>query len=248
LIEEIARINGYDKITPTLPNKTNPAEISGMERVIAKVHNIMLGCALNEMQTSSLIGKPLLNQFNMTFDEEKAVYVENPASEDFAMLRQTMAASVLNCMKYNYDNGQKDFWGYEIGRTYLKVAEADEKNSGVKETLVLAGVITGNVQKSLWQCTGKVDFYTVKGIVEKIFEEFGLTRRIKLSLLADSPLAESHKSLHPYKTAVFTMLGKTPEIIGYCGEVHPELKNKLKLNQDAFLFKLDLQMICEGVN
>jgi phenylalanyl-tRNA synthetase beta chain len=44
------------------------------------------------------------------------------------------------------------------------------------------------------------------------------------------------------------MLGKTPEIIGYCGEIHPELKNKLKLNQDAFIFKLDLNMICEGVN
>ena len=248
LIEEIARINGYDKITPTLPNKTNPAEISKAEKIITKVHNIMRGAGLNEIQTSSLIGVPLLNQFNMTYDKDNAVFVENPASEDFAMLRQTMAASVLNCMKYNYDNGQKDFWAYEIGRTYIKAAEADEKNSGVKETLVLAGVITGNIQKSLWQNTGNVDFYTVKGIVEKVFEEFGLTRRIKLSLLADSPLAESHTGLHPYKTAVFTMLGKTPEIIGYCGEIHPELRGKLKLNQDAFLFKLDLNMIVEGVN
>ena len=75
--------------------------------------------------------------------------------------------------------------------------------------------------------------------VEKLLEEFGLTRRIKLSLLADSPLAESHKSLHPYKTAVFTMLGKTPEILGYCGEIHPELKSKLKINQDAFLIKYE---------
>ena len=248
LIEEIARINGYDKITPTLPSKTSSAEISPMEKIISRVHTIMLSCGLNEIQTSSLIGKPLLKQFNMSFDEANAVFVENPASEDYAMLRQTMAASMLNCMKYNYDNGQKDFWGYEIGRTYLKVAEADEKNSGVKETLVLSGVITGNIQKSLWQCTGKVDFYTVKGIVDKILEEFGLTRRIKFSLLSDSPLAESHKSLHPYKTAVLTMLGKTPEIIGYYGEVHPELKNKLKLNQDAYLFKLDLNMLCEAVN
>lgn len=248
LIEEIARINGYDKITPTLPNKGTPAEISEMEKVLTKIHSIMLGAGLNEIQTSSLIGKPLLNQFNMAFDEDKAVFVENPASEDFSMLRQTMAASILNCMKYNYDNGQKDFWAYEIGRTYLKIAEADEKNSGVKETLVLAGIITGNIQKSLWQDTGNIDFYTVKGIIEKILEEFGLTRRIKLSLLSDSPLAESHKSLHPYKTAVFTMLGKTPEILGYCGEIHPELRNKLKLNQDAFLFKLDLNLICEGIN
>ena len=248
LIEEISRINGYDKITPTLPSKGEPANISLSERVIKRVHELMLASGLNEMQTSSLIGEPLLKQFNMNYDKENAVFVENPASEEFAMLRQTMAASLLNCMKYNYDNGQKDFWGYEIGRTYIKTAEADEKNSGVKETQTLAGVITGNIQKSLWQCTGEVDFYTVKGIVDKVLEEFGLTRRIKFSLLAESPLAETHKSLHPYKTAVLTMLGKKPEIIGYYGEIHPELKGKLKLNQSAFLFKIDLDMLISGVN
>ena len=248
LIEEISRINGYDKITPTLPSKGEPANISLTERVIKRIHELMLACGLNEMQTSSLIGEPLLKQFNMSYDKDNAVFVENPASEEFAMLRQTMAASLLNCMKYNYDNGQKDFWGYEIGRTYLKVAEADEKNSGVKETQTLAGVITGNIQKSLWQCTGEVDFYTVKGIVDKVLEEFGLTRRIKFALLADSPLAQTHTALHPYKTAVLTMLGKKPEIIGYYGEVHPELRGKLKFNQNAFLFKLDLDMLIEGVN
>ncbi len=248
LIEEIARINGYDKITPTLPSKSNPPEISVAERVIGRIHDLMRGCGLNELQTSSLIGEPLLKQFNMTFDKENSIYVENPASEDYAMLRQTMIASLLNCMKYNYDNGQKDFWGYEIGRTYLKVSEADEKNTGVKETQTLAGVITGNVQNSLWQCTGEVDFYTIKGLVDKVLEEFGLMRRIKFSLLAESPLADTHKSLHPYKTAVLTMLGKKPEIIGYYGEIHPELKGKLKLNQTAFLFKLDLDMLISGVN
>ena len=248
LIEEISRINGYDKITPTLPSKTSPAEISLAEKVIKRVHEIMLASGLNEMQTSSLIGEPLLKQFNMSYDKQNAVFVENPASEEFAMLRQTMAASLLNCMKYNYDNGQKNFWGYEIGRTYLRTTQTDEKNSGVKETQTLAGVITGNIQNSLWQCTGDVDFYTVKGIVDKLLEEFGLTRRIKFSLLADSPLADSHTALHPYKTAVLTMLGKKPEIIGYYGEIHPELKGKLKLNQSAFLFKLDLDMFIDGVN
>ncbi len=248
LIEEISRINGYDKITPTLPSKTNPAEISLTERVIKRIHELMLSSGLNEMQTSSLIGEPLLKLFNMNYDKENAVFVENPASEEFSMLRQTMAASILNCMKYNYDNGQKDFWGYEIGRTYIKISEADEKNTGVKETQTLAGVITGNVQKSLWQSTGDVDFYTIKGIVDKVLEEFGLMRRIKFALLAESPLAESHKSLHPYRTAVLTMLGKKPEIIGYYGEIHPELKNKLKINQNAFLFKLDLDLLINAVN
>lgn len=248
LIEEIARINGYDKITPTLPNRAGTPDISLAERVVNKVHDLMRAEGLNEMQTASLIGEPILKQFNMTYEKDKAIFVENPASEDFAMLRQTLIANLLNCMKYNYDNGQKDFWGYEIGRSYLKISEPDEKFSGVKETQVLAGVITGNIQKSHWQNTGDIDFYTVKGIVDKVLEEFGLTRRIKFSLLADSPLADSHKCLHPYKTAVLTMLGKKPEIIGYYGEIHPELKGKLKLNQSAFLFKLDLDMLISAVN
>ena len=64
----------------------------------------MRAAGLNEMQTCSLIGEPLLKQFNMSYDKENAIFVENPASEDFAMLRQTLIASLLNCMKYNYDN------------------------------------------------------------------------------------------------------------------------------------------------
>ncbi|MCM1004441.1 MAG: phenylalanine--tRNA ligase subunit beta [Candidatus Gastranaerophilales bacterium] len=248
LIEEISRINGYDKITPTLPSKSSTAEISLAERVINKVHNLMQSAGLNELQTSSLIGEGLLKQFNITYDESKAVRVECAASEEFSMLRQTLSASLLNCLKYNYDNGQKDFWGYEIGRTYLRVAESEEKNSGVKEALTLAGVITGNIQNSLWQNTGDVDFYTVKGIVDKVLEEFGVTRRIKFTLLADSPLAGTHKALHPYKTAVLMLLGKKPEVIGYYGEVHPELKDKMKFNQNAFLFKLDLDMLIGAVN
>lgn len=248
LIEEIARINGYDKITPTLPSKSTSAEISKMEKIISKLHHIMLSCGLNEIQTSSLIGKPLLKQFGMSYSEEKAVYVENPASEDFAMLRQTLNANLLNCMKYNYDNGQKDFWGYEIGRTYFKENEADEKHSGVNEISVLGGIITGNIQKSLWQCTGNVDFYTVKGIMDKVFDEFGLTRRIRITLFAGSELAEDKNYLHPYKSAVITLLGKTPAIIGCYGELHPELKSKLKFTQESYLFEINLNLLLDAVS
>ena len=161
LIEEIARINGYDKITPTLPQKVQLPEISLEEKITAKVHNLMRGCGLNEIVTSSLIGKPLLDRFMIPFEEDKAVYVKNAASEDYTMLRQTLAASVLNVMKNNFDNGQKNIWNYEIGKTYVKIAQADEKSSGVKETQTLAGVITGDIQNSLWQKGAETDFYTV---------------------------------------------------------------------------------------
>lgn len=247
LIEEIARINGYDKIAPTLPNKSQTPTITLAERVIKRVHELMLSAGLNEIQTSSLIGKSMLDRYRMAFDEENAVKVQNPASEEYSMLRQTLAASVLNCMKYNFDNGQKTFWAYEIGRTYKKVAEADEKFSGVKETQVLEGVLTGEVQNSKWQTPAKTDFFTVKGIVENLLEDLEITRRIKIVPFEETELVNTHKIFHPYRTAVIMLLGKKLEPIGYFGQIHPTLQEKLKLNQDAFLFKVDLDQVIGAV-
>ena len=247
LIEEIARINGYDKISPTLPAKAQTPHITLEEKVIKKVNEIMLSAGLNEIQTTSLIGKPLLDKFKITYDEENAVKVLNAASEDSSMLRQTLAASVLNCMKYNFDNGQKNFWAYEIGKTYIKTAPADEKNTGVKETRVLEGVLTGEVQNSKWQIKSTPDFYTVKGILENLFEELEVSRRIKLVPIEKTELFKTHNALHPYRTAVIMLLGKKPLPIGYFGQVHPTLIDKLKLNQDAFLFKVDLTELVKAV-
>lgn len=247
LIEEIARINGYDKISPTLPSKAQTPTITLEEKVINKVNEIMLSAGLNEIQTSSLIGKPLLDKFKITYDDENAVKVLNAASEDYAMLRQTLAASVLNCMKYNFDNGQKNFWAYEIGKTYIKTAPADEKSTGVKETRVLEGVLTGEVQNSKWQVKTTVDFYTVKGILENLFKELDILRRIKIVPIEKTDLINTHKALHPYRTAVIMLLGKHPLPIGYFGQVHPTLIDKLKLNQNAFLFKVDLTELIGAV-
>lgn len=247
LIEEIARINGYDKISPTLPSKAQTPTITLEEKVINKVNEIMLSAGLNEIQTSSLIGKPLLDKFKITYDDENAVKVLNAASEDYAMLRQTLAASVLNCMKYNFDNGQKNFWAYEIGKTYIKIVPADEKSTGVKETRVLEGVLTGEVQNSKWQVKTTVDFYTVKGILENLFKELDVLRRIKIVPIEKTDLINTHKALHPYRTAVIMLLGKRPLPIGYFGQVHPTLIDKLKLNQNAFLFKVDLTELIGAV-
>lgn len=237
LIEEIARINGYDKITPTLPYKNQTPVISLEEKVINKVNGLMLASGLNEIITTSLIGKPLLEKYMVLYDENKAVKVLNSVSEESTMLRQSLAASVLNCMKYNYDNGQKNFWAYEIGKKYSLEGTADEKYSGVKESCVLAGVLTGDVENSKWQVKAVTDFYTLKGILEKLFSELGVEKRIKLTPCEDVDY------LHPYRSAKVNVLGKNLTTIGTFGQIHPLLKDKLKLNQDAFLFEIDLDEI-----
>ena len=243
LIEEIARINGYDKITPTLPEKIITPEISLEEKVIKKIHDLMSSSGLNEILTTSLIGKSLLDRYMLSYDEAKAVKVLNPVSEECTMLRQNLAVSLLNCMKYNYDNGQKNFWAYEIGKTYIVEDKADLKSSGVKETQVLEGILTGEIENSKWQNKAQLDFYTVKGIVENLFEEFGVTKRIKLVPLENSKLAEANTLLHPYRSAAICVLGKDLTNIGYVGQIHPVLKDKIKLNQEVFIFEIDIDIL-----
>lgn len=238
LIEEIARINGYDKITPTLPAKNQTPEITLEEKVIKKVNELMLSSGLDEIISTSLIGKPLLDKYMQTFDETKAVKVLNSASDESTMLRQGMAASVLNCMKYNYDNAQKTVWAYEIGKTYIVENPADERTSGVKESRVLAGVLTGEVENSKWQVKSHTDFYTLKGIIEKLFEELGVTKRIKLTPCEDIDY------MHPYRSAKVNVLGKNLTCIGYFGQIHPILKDKLKIKgQDVFMFEINLDSL-----
>ena len=185
----------------------------------------------------------MLDRFMVAYDDVNAVKVMNPVSEDYTMLRQSLTPSLLNCLKYNYDNGQKNFWAYEIGKTYLKTGDVDEKNTGVKETKVLGGVLTGEVENSKWQKTASLDFFTVKGILEHLFEELNVTKRIKFIPLDKSNLKDSHGVLHPYKSAAIAILGKSLLTIGYLGQVHPILKDKLKLNQDAYVFKVDLNQL-----
>lgn len=242
LIEEIARINGYDKIAPTLPSKNQAPIISVEEKTLKTINSTLLSSGLNEIITASLIGEPLLKQFSLSYDEEKAVRVENPQSEEYTMLRQTLVANVLHCMKYNYDNGQKNFWAYEIGRAYFKNRPADEKNSGVDEIRMLSGIITGNIENSKWQSGLSTDFYTVKGIFENLFNELGISGRLQYKPCEDV------NTLHPYRSAKIVMLGKNLAEIGYLGQIHPILKDKLKLNQDAFLFEINLDEIIKAIN
>ena len=242
LIEEIARINGYEQVPPTLPEKNNVPEITIEEKTVAKVHDLMRSCGLNEIVTTSLIGKSLLDQYMMTYNPEQAVTVANAASEEYSILRQNIVANVLNCFKSNWDNGQKNYWAYEIGRAYFKDHETTQKDSGVTEVKMLAGIISGDIENSKWQQAQKTDFYTLKGVFEKLLSNLGLENRIQIQA------EENVNFMHPYKTAKLVMLGKTPKNIGFFGQIHPLLKDKMKLNQDAFIFEVNLDEIISCVH
>ena len=242
LIEEISRIYGYDKIAPTLPKNTQSPEITEESKILKKLHNMFLGAGFYETVTSSLVGAPLYNEFSVKYDDSKAVKVCNPQSEEHTMLRQSMIPSILNVVKTNIANGQKNLRLYETGKTYFVEGQADEKNTGVTEKRMLSGALTGDVSCGNWIKKPETDFYTVKGIIENLLILLGLENRVQLRQCKDKDF------LHPGKCAKLVMLGKQPLEVGFFGEVHPLLKDKEKFMQNVYLFEIDLEELLKAVH
>ncbi|MBE7706742.1 MAG: phenylalanine--tRNA ligase subunit beta [Cyanobacteria bacterium SIG30] len=245
LIEEITRIYGFDKIEPAIPNLDEGASVSKDERILKKINDLFLGSGFDEIMTSSLVGNNLYNSFLMNLNEDNAVKVLNPKSEDTTTLRQNLMANLLNVVKYNFDNGNKKFRLYEIGKTYFVQSEATEENSGVKESRCLSGCIFGSVNNEIWNKKIPVDFYNLKGVLENMFEILGLSNRIVYS---DIKTEDKYDFLHPAQSAKIQMLGKNLINLGYIGKLHPVLNDKMKLNQDLFVFEINLEPIFNGVN
>ena len=107
---------------------------------------------------------------------------------------------------------------------------------------MLSGIISGDIENSKWQHAQNTDFYTVKGIFEKLLLSLGLESRILVNACEDV------NYMHPYKTAKLVMLGKQAKTIGFFGQIHPLLKDKMKLNQDVFLFEVNLDDILSCVH
>ena len=241
LIEEVARIYGYDRVEATLPRKTMAPEITFETKVKEKIENLFLGHGFYEAMSSSLIGEPLLKKFGLKYNPDQAVKVKNAQSEDATMLRQTLIVNMLDAFKNNYDNGNKDIRLFEMGKTYFATEAPTREHSGVKETLTLSGILTGDTEKGIWKTKNTVDFYTLKGVMESLFDTLSLGERIKLTPCEDVSY------LHPGRSAKINLLGKGMPFVGVFGEVHPILTEKLKSNQKIYIFELDLEEILKNV-
>ncbi len=245
LIEEVARISGYDNIPPTLMNISEGATITEEQRILKSINEMFLNLGFDEIVTSSLVGDNLYKEFMTQLELKTALRVKNPQSEDATTLRQQLMPNLLSVAKLNFDMANKNFRLYEIGRTYNIEKEATEDCSGVKETRKISGCIFGNINNELWNKKDTPDFYTLKGVIENLFDILNLEKRIVYSQLKN---ADNFKFMHPYQSATIELLGKNPINIGYFGKIHPVLCDKMKFNQDLFVFELDLDAILSAIN
>ena len=246
LIEEVSRIDGYDKITPALPQIDEGADISFENKTLKKINQLLLGYGFDEIVTPSLVGDNLYNEFFQKLDATKALKVKNPQSEDHTTLRQTLMPSLLSVVKGNFDNSQKNFRFYELGKVYFVDSPSSEDNSGVSEQRRLSGAIFGSVNNEMWNDKKPVDFYTLKGVLESLFEELNLTKRIVYSAFDEND-AKKNEFMHPAQSAKISLMGKNFTNLGYVGKIHPILKDKMKFNQDLYVFEINLEAILEAV-
>ena len=246
LIEEVSRINGFDKVTPLIPNIAQGADISFDTRSVKTINETMLAFGFDEIITSSLLGKNLCNTYLQPLDDAKAIVVKNPHSEDFSTLRQKLMPSMLEVVKNNYDNGNKNFRLYEIGKVYSKIATPEGDSTGVLEERKLTGCIFGTVNNSLYN-SKEGDFFTLKGVLEGLFEKLGLSRRIIFSQFEEND-AKEYGFIHPAQGALISLLGKGKKVLGYIGRLHPILQDKMKFNQPLYIFEINLEEILSSIS
>ncbi|HDA7209522.1 TPA: phenylalanine--tRNA ligase subunit beta [Staphylococcus aureus] len=228
LIEEVARIYGYDDIPSTLPvfDKVTSGQLTDRQYKTRMVKEVLEGAGLDQAITYSLVSKEDATAFSM--QQRQTIDLLMPMSEAHASLRQSLLPHLIEAASYNVARKNKDVKLFEIGNVFFANGEGELPD----QVEYLSGILTGDYVVNQWQ--GKketVDFYLAKGVVDRVSEKLNLEfsyRRADID------------GLHPGRTAEILLENK---VVGFIGELHPisAADNDLKrtyvfeLNFDALM-------------
>ncbi|KAA2276474.1 MULTISPECIES: phenylalanine--tRNA ligase subunit beta [unclassified Staphylococcus] len=228
LIEEVARIYGYDEIPSSLPvfGKVTSGELTDRQHKTRTVKETLEGAGLNQAITYSLVSKDHAKDFAL--QERPTISLLMPMSEAHATLRQSLLPHLIEATAYNVARKNKDVRLYEVGRVFFGNGEGELPD----EVEYLSGILTGEYAVNAWQ--GKkeeIDFFIAKGVVDRVAEKLNLEFSYKAGKI---------EGLHPGRTAIVSLEGQD---IGFIGELHPQVAadNDLKrtyvfeLNYDAMM-------------
>ncbi|MCR1961972.1 phenylalanine--tRNA ligase subunit beta [Thomasclavelia cocleata] len=223
LIEEVARIYGYDKIPSTLPEMS--MTVGKRTNVQTKRHlirNLLKDQGLHETLTYSLTSPAMVNDFNI-FHTNDTVKLAMPLGEERSVTRKSIVGSLLQVINYNQSHNIKDVNIFELSTTYSKDVELQNL------AIACCGEYNGLPFK---QISYKADYYLVKGFVETIFKNLGIEESRYKLVRAN----QDDKNYHPGRTA-YIMIGK--EIVGVVGNIHPLLEKKYDV-KDVYIVELNL--------
>ncbi|MCC2084401.1 phenylalanine--tRNA ligase subunit beta [Staphylococcus sp. HMSC068D08] len=229
LIEEVARIYGYDNIPSTMPvfeDVTN-GELTDRQHKTRIVKETLEGAGLDQAITYSLVSKDHAKDFAL--QTRPTISLLMPMSEAHSTLRQSLLPHLIEAAAYNVARKNKDVKLYEIGRVFF----GNDEGELPEEVEYLSGILTGEYVVNTWQNKKEaVDFYIAKGVVDRVAEKLNLEFSYKAGEIS---------GLHPGRTAIISLQGKD---IGFIGELHPQLAAENDLNR-TYVFELNYHTIME---
>lgn len=204
VVEEIARLYGYDEIPATLPEtEARPGGLTPYQAKRRIVRNFLEGAGLLQATTYSLTSEKSVKQFAL--NETATTKLLMPMSEERSLLRQSLLPHLLESVTYNTARRSDSVALYETGAVFLKT-----ENELLNEEEHLAVAMTGLWLDNSWQGEKKaVDFFVLKGIVEGLGTKLGVELSFERGQMDD---------LHPGRTAFIMLDGKR---IGIIGQLHP---------------------------
>lgn len=227
LIEEVARIYGYDDIPSTLPvfDKVTSGQLTDRQYKTRMVKEVLEGAGLDQAITYSLVSKEDATAFSM--QQRQTIDLLMPMSEAHASLRQSLLPHLIEAASYNVARKNKDVKLFEIGNVFFANGEGELPD----QVEYLSGILTGDYVVNQWQ--GKketVDFYLAKGVVDRVSEKLNLEfsyRRADID------------GLHPGRTAEILLENK---VVGFIGELHPTLAADNDLKR-TYVFELNFDAL-----
>ena len=220
LIEEIARIYGYDNIEPKkLKGTLTVGRKPVFRNVEDRIKNQLIGLGYSEFMTYSFVSPSSYEKANYKEDEKNIIKILNPLGEDYSIMRTTMIPSMIDALSKNYARGNVNVGGFEIGNTFFPT---EEELPSERLKLAMGFYDLG-------------DFYYLKESIEKSLWYLGINnlevRRRETSFL------------HPGRSAEFILNGKS---LGVFGEVHPKVLENYGLKKRAYVAELDFNLIVEN--
>ncbi|HGL5467670.1 TPA: phenylalanine--tRNA ligase subunit beta [Staphylococcus aureus] len=227
LIEEVARIYGYDDIPSTLPvfDKVTSGQLTDRQYKTRMVKEVLEGAGLDQAITYSLVSKEDATAFSM--QQRQTIDLLMQMSEAHASLRQSLLPHLIEAASYNVARKNKDVKLFEIGNVFFANGEGELPD----QVEYLSGILTGDYVVNQWQ--GKketVDFYLAKGVVDRVSEKLNLEfsyRRADID------------GLHPGRTAEILLENK---VVGFIGELHPTLAADNDLKR-TYVFELNFDAL-----
>lgn len=236
LIEEVARLYGYDNIPTTLMNvETTPGALTKAQRVRRIARTLLTGSGLHEAITYSFTDPQQIADFTGAYGGVKPVGLAMPMSEERSVLRTSLVPHLLEAAAYNRNRNTNDVALFEIGSVFL----TDEATLTrlPNEQPLLTALLTGKRSELHW--TGKpgaVDFYDLKGVLDNLLSYLGIAG---VRYVSAQP-----EGFHPGRTARLeaTLAEGETIVLGVIGQLHPALQQQKDLD-DTFVFEIELDAL-----